>query len=43
MENASKPVKIWMKAPLPYLLIAVQAIDLEKVSASNMQNLKTVS
>ena len=43
MENAPKSVKIWMKAPLPYLLIAVQAIDLQKVSVSYMQNLKTIS
>ena len=43
MENASKPVEIWMKAPLPYLLIAVKAINLEKGSVSDMQILKTVS
>ena len=36
-------VKIWMKAPLPYLLMIVKAIDLQKVSVSDMQNLKTVS
>ena len=28
-----------MAAPLPYLLIIVKAIDLQKVSLSNMQNL----
>ena len=39
MENAPKYVEIWMKAPLPYLLIAVKAIDLQKVSVSDMQNL----
>ena len=31
-----------MAAPLPYLLIDVKGIDLEKVSFSEMQNLKTV-
>ena len=29
-------------APLPYLLISVQAIEVEKVSLSDMQNLRTV-
>ena len=42
-ENAPKYVEIWMKAPLPYLLIAVKAIDLQKLSVSDMKNLKTVS
>ena len=32
-----------MAAPLPYLLIAVKAIDLQKVSVSDMQNLYTLS
>ena len=32
-----------MPTTLPYLLVAVQAIVLEKVSVSDMQNLKTVS
>ena len=32
-----------MKAPFPYLLIAVKATNLEKTSVSDMQNLKTVS
>ena len=36
-------VEIWMAAPLPYLLITVKAIDLQKVSVSDMENLKTVS
>ena len=27
MENAPKYVEIWMKAPLPFLLINVKAID----------------
>ena len=43
MVNAPKYVEIWMTAALPYLLIAVKAIDLEKVSLSDMRNLKTVS
>ena len=43
MLNGPKYVEIWMKAPLPYLLIAVKAIDLQKVSVSDMKNLKTVS
>ena len=30
-------------APLPYLLIALKTIVLQKVSVSDMQNLKTVS
>ena len=32
-----------MAAPLPRLLIAVKAIVLQKVSFSDMQNVKTVS
>ena len=32
-----------MAEPLPYLLITVKAIDFQKVSVSDMQNLKTVS
>ena len=32
-----------MAETLPYLLIAVKAIDFQKVSVSDMQNLKTVS
>ena len=36
-------VEIWMKARLPYLLIIVKAIDLRKVSVSDMKNLKTLS
>ena len=35
-------VEIWMKAPLPYLLIIGKAIDLQKVSVSYLQNLKVV-
>ena len=29
-------VQIWMKAPLPYLLIPVKTIQFEKVSVSDM-------
>ena len=36
-------VEICMAAPLPDLLIAVKAIDLQKVSVNDMENLKTVS
>ena len=32
-----------MKAPLPYLLIIVKKIDLQKVSVSDIQNPKAVS
>ena len=42
MVNAPKIVEICMAAPLLDLLIAVKAIDLQKVSVSDMQNLKTV-
>ena len=42
MVNGPKYVEIWMTAPLPYLLINVKAIDLDKVSLCEMQNLKTV-
>ena len=36
-------VEICMAANLPYLVIIVQAIGLQKVSLSDLQNLKTVS
>ena len=32
-----------MAVPLPYLLITVKAIDFQKVSVSDKQNLKIVS
>ena len=32
-----------MKAPLPYLLIIVKAIDLQKISVCDMENVKTLS
>ena len=35
-------VEISTAAPSPYLLINMKAIDLQKVSISDMQNLKTV-
>ena len=42
MENAPKYVEISMTEPLPYLLIAVRAMDFQRVSVSDIQNLKTV-
>ena len=36
-------VEILRTAPLPYLLITVRAIVLQKVFVSDMQNLNTVS
>ena len=36
-------VEICMAEPSPYLLTAVTGIVLQKVSVSDMQNLKTVS
>ena len=36
-------VEICMAESLPYLLIAVKAIDFQKVCVSDMQNIKTVS
>ena len=36
-------VLISMTAPLPYSLISVKVIELEGVSLSDMENLKTVS
>ena len=35
-------VAIWTTAPLPYLLICMKVIALEKVSFSDTQNPKTV-
>ena len=35
-------VEIWTAPPLPYLLMTVKAIELEKISLSNMQSLKNV-
>ena len=39
MVNGPKYVEICMTAALPYLLIAVKAIDFQKVSVSDMENL----
>ena len=36
-------VETCMAETLPYLLIALKAIDFQKLSVSDMQNLKTVS
>ena len=36
-------VEMSMTAPLPYLLITLEAIVLQKVSVSDKQNLKAVS
>ena len=41
-HTGRKTVEIWTTAPFPYLLITVKAIDLEKVSVSDKQNVKTV-
>ena len=41
MENEPKYGEIWTTATLPYLLINVKAINLQKVSFSDMENLKT--
>ena len=35
-------VEIWTAPPLAYLLITGKAIELEKISLSDMQSLKTV-
>ena len=43
MVNGPNIVEICMAAPLPYLLIAMNAIDFQKVSVSDMRNLKTFS
>ena len=35
-------VEIWTTSPLPYLLITVKPIELDEMSLSDMQILKTV-
>ena len=35
-------VEIWTTAPLPYLLIILKAIQVEKIPVSDMQNLTTI-
>ena len=42
LETGPNTVEIWTMLPLPYLLIPVKIIQLEKVYVSAMQNLKTV-
>ena len=41
-ENGTKHCWNLNGAPLPYLLITVKVIELEKVSFSDIQNLKTL-
>ena len=43
LGNWPKDFEIWTRAPLTCLLITVKAIELEKVSVIDMQNLTTVS
>ena len=38
-----KIVQIWSNAPLPYLLITAKLIILQKVSVTDMENLKSFS
>ena len=40
-KQSPHTLPFWAKKPLPYLLITVTVIDLDKVSISAMQNLKT--
>ena len=42
MVNGLKHCWIWTTEPLPYSLITVKAIQLEKISLSDMQNLRAV-
>ena len=42
MVNGPKNVEIWTTAPLPYLLNPVKGVQLEKVSLSDMKNLRTI-
>ena len=42
MLNRPNTAGIWTTAPLPYLFITVKVIELERVSLSDMQILKTV-
>ena len=42
MVNGQKKFLMLMTAPLPYLLITVKVIELQKVSLTDVQNLKTV-
>ena len=40
--NGPKHSSMLLTAPLPYLLIPMEAVQVEKVSLSDMQNLRTV-
>ena len=42
MEDVSNTVPMWTTAALPYLLITLNIIHLEKVYITAIQNLKTV-
>ena len=42
LKTGANTFAIWTTAPLPQLLIILKVIELEKVSFSAMQNLKTV-
>ena len=42
MKNGANIIAFWTTPPLPYLLVTVKVIELEKISFSAMQNLKTV-
>ena len=39
METRRNTVEIWMTEPLPYLLIPLKEVQVEKVSLSDMRNL----
>ena len=43
MVNDKNIFEISIAAPLPYLLITVKEVDLQKLLATDMQNLKTFS
>ena len=36
--SGTKTVEIWTRSPLPYLLITVEAMVLEKISLTDMQS-----
>ena len=40
--NKSLKCPIWTTPPLPYLYLSVKAIELEKISLSDMQKLKNL-
>ena len=41
-ETSRNTFETWTTVPLPYLLIAANAIQLKKISLRDMQNIKTV-